>query len=93
MNGIPGVSPVQFRAVTATFTGAQNGFEAWIAIFINGSAQMLIGAPTLTELDSKYRLITGQLLDRSKALHVITVEMKLKEDDILRQINNQGKTR
>ena len=87
---IPGVAATGFRGLTATFTGPQSGFEAWVAVLIHGSSQMLIGAPTLTDLDAKYRLVTGTPLDRQKALHIVAVKMDLKEDDILRQINNQG---
>lgn len=55
------------------------GFDVWVALLSDARGQMMIGAPTLDELESRWFEIVGTDLDRHRAQHVLVIQSNAPE--------------
>lgn len=54
----------------------KRAFEAYVAVYANDGAHVVIAAPTLDALEVAYEKLTGQQLVKEKAQHCFIVQFK-----------------
>jgi hypothetical protein len=70
----------QFRKLKVQYNEPVGGIDMWIAVWRNEGNNVLIGAPDLERLRSRWKEITGETLFDSFAQHVIVTKFNAPEE-------------